>query len=437
MLTARSNGVARPARHPCLSVWDAAPASDSSLDPLGLYQIGDALASRLAPGVRERMSRARYLTLLAVSARVCREVDESRLDRGDGGDPSQVFEWRIVEALVRADRAGAGAARALPGRDKVADALRRGKPINATTYLRSPRVMGFHGVYRTLGRTLGIECDAGGRSEVGETGGHLLDAWETDHSYRTGFQAATGSGGKLLSAWVGAVEGRPSASAGVWESLGTHLNPSDAGPTERAVLRDLLLSEAGGGYRGAVYDELARWSAAPTTDEQAFYRALAARVDGELHDLLRAIEHYEAFARAITNAFEAALDVASRTEAPASAVAKLPVITGCAAQCPKLWEHARAALEPYPERHRFEQRFARLSDPHGWVAPLDLLLEHHEDVQREKGKGTWLERWESGRLYALHSRELRAPTDEPPAGYVNRYRLSPLSGFRTDLEGGD
>ena len=57
---------------PALSAFDPeTPASEGSLDPLGLYAVSDDLAISVAPGVRERHRHIRYLTAMAVSAVVC------------------------------------------------------------------------------------------------------------------------------------------------------------------------------------------------------------------------------------------------------------------------------------------------------------------------------------------------------------------------------
>ena len=80
---------------------------------MGMYSIADALAVQLAPGIRERQSRPRFLT-----------------------------------------------------------ALRDGVPLSASRYLKTPRVFGYHGVYRTLARELRIET----LDRLGETGYEIVSA---------------------------------------------------------------------------------------------------------------------------------------------------------------------------------------------------------------------------------------------------------------------
>ena len=57
-----------------LSVKNPAASAEGRWAPLGQYQIADALGVKLIPGIRERMSHPRYLTLAAAAA--CGEFDE-------------------------------------------------------------------------------------------------------------------------------------------------------------------------------------------------------------------------------------------------------------------------------------------------------------------------------------------------------------------------
>ena len=85
---------------PFLTTYDPPGASEGALDPLGLYRIADQLATRLVPAVRERMQRVRFLTVMAVGALVTEglEVDPKQPEV----QPFLVWEWLVVEAIVRA-----------------------------------------------------------------------------------------------------------------------------------------------------------------------------------------------------------------------------------------------------------------------------------------------------------------------------------------------
>ena len=101
---------------PFQTAFDPPQQAEGSLDPLGLYSIADALGVRLAPGVRERQSKPRYLTLALVGFAICQGMDET--------SPSRrlpawlVYEWLVVMALVK-QLQGTSQLQGIPGREKV------------------------------------------------------------------------------------------------------------------------------------------------------------------------------------------------------------------------------------------------------------------------------------------------------------------------------
>ena len=113
---------------------DPAESAEGGLDPLGTEPLADALATRLAPGVRERMSHPRFLTAIAVSLEVCRDFDDETIATDQVSEPSQVFEWYLVEGLVRT--AEAAARLGLPGSLKASRAIADGVPLSAKRYLK-------------------------------------------------------------------------------------------------------------------------------------------------------------------------------------------------------------------------------------------------------------------------------------------------------------
>ena len=102
---------------PLLSERDDAEKAEGGIDPLGLEAIADALGTRLVPGVRERQTHPRYLTAIAVALAVCERFDEETFAADGVSEPWQVFEWHLVEGLVRT--AEAGRSRGVPGSVKV------------------------------------------------------------------------------------------------------------------------------------------------------------------------------------------------------------------------------------------------------------------------------------------------------------------------------
>lgn len=175
---------------PLLSEYDPKTSSEGTIDPLGLYSIADSLGTKLAPGVRERQSHPRFLTAMAVGAVVCSDFEEGMVAADGVSEPWQVFEWYVVEGLVRSFGESKDI-KGLPGRDKAKAAIRDGVPLQASRYLKAPTVFGFHGVYRVLAEELDIINDG----RLGATGYQLVSAWEKEHRL-DGFYNKQGGDGK-------------------------------------------------------------------------------------------------------------------------------------------------------------------------------------------------------------------------------------------------
>ena len=140
------------------SAFDPSETSDSSLDPLGLYAFSDALATRLIPGLRERMSIPRFLTTIAFGAHVC-EPFRGRVAKDGRSDPYQIYEWLMVTGWYKNHR-NTKELLGLPGVQKAEEAFNQSKPLNAARYLKTASVFGFHGVYRTLAEDIGVVDEA-------------------------------------------------------------------------------------------------------------------------------------------------------------------------------------------------------------------------------------------------------------------------------------
>ena len=161
---------------PYLSDYDPVTTAEGSLDPMGLYSIADSLATILVPGVRERQAHPRFLTATAVGAQICAYFDDDRIARDQISDPAQVYEWYLVEGIVR-NASGKKEYRGLPGSQKAETAFHAGLPLSAPRYLKSPKVFGFQGVYRTLARNLDVIDNFG---HIGENGYTLVKIWERE-----------------------------------------------------------------------------------------------------------------------------------------------------------------------------------------------------------------------------------------------------------------
>ena len=139
---------------PFMTAYDPPGTSEGSLDPLGLYQIADQLAVMLVPAVRERMQRIRFLTAMAVGAMVTEGLEDDPEQRD--ASPYLVWEWLVVEAIVRAVRAGKLNVWGVPGTDVTNRALDTYGYVDARSYLKTARIFGFNGVYKRLAIHLGL-----------------------------------------------------------------------------------------------------------------------------------------------------------------------------------------------------------------------------------------------------------------------------------------
>jgi hypothetical protein len=121
---------------PFLTSYDPPGTSEGALDPLGLYQIADQLAVQLVPAVRERMQRIRFLTTMTVGSLVTEGLEDDPRHRD--ASPTLVWEWLVVEALVR-EASENGDIRGVPG-VKDADSAATPQLAAPVALLRTPRL---------------------------------------------------------------------------------------------------------------------------------------------------------------------------------------------------------------------------------------------------------------------------------------------------------
>lgn len=426
---------------PKLSEYDPVDTSEGSIDPLGLYPVASALGNRLSPGVRERQSRVRFLTASAVSLHICSCFGDEVVAVDGVSDPSQVFEWHIVEGLVRGR--GEDALIGVPGHDKVRAAVQAGRPVSATTYLKAGAAFGFHGVYRILARELGIET----AGLLGEAGYRLLRTWEREQGlgpptsgaspnstgwstiWRDAMRDALGAGGVSRKAgWAG------------WRFVADHLHPSRIGRRESGLLGDLLLGPSAG-YRETLIRSLieprsqAIWVA--TRSERELHSLFIEHADAGFGELLETIQTYETFARLLQNAFEDVLYAmsTSRRRAGAADLADEPGAHAAATGIPPLFSTLVNRLEIVDQHVRFSDVFGRFAEPMGTGDFVDHLLLHHGAVQRSKpphGKGPWCERFDDG-TYLIRPAYRRTEGALLDDRYVHTYRSGTLTTFVHDL----
>jgi len=432
---------------PLLSEADPEVQAEGSINPLGTYAIADALATRLVPGVRERQWHPRFLTAMAVSLAVCSEFDDDTVAADGESEPWQVFEWYVVEGLVRRLK-DTSERRGLPGLRKAESALRDGVPLSAKRYLKSARNFGFHGVYRVLSRELGIEV----ADRLGEVGYELLETWAGEQDLQGFYDSSREPGAQWRRRLADAVQdglesGCISRSAGWsgWEFFADHLAHQRPGTREAMVIRKALLAGEDG-YRRPVLEFLtssegqaitAHVAADERISEREFHKRLCTVSDVALRDLIEAIQNYEAFSRLLLDAFDDCLYEmsVSKRRVTAKQLAQVQSVNPAAEGIPGLFEDVIDRLTPFGQAQRFQEVFADISERGSGEEWVTRLLEHHHCVQRQKppnGRASWFERFDDGSYIirpAYATEEGGLHEDE----YVHGYRTTPLLSFATDL----
>ena len=431
---------------PFLTLTDPLVSGEGALDPLGLAMVGDRLADQILPGLRARMSRPRFLTAIAVSAAVCDGL-EDRL-AADGITPDYlVFEWLMVEAFVReGDREKT---LRTPGTLKAQDVRDSGERMCARTYLKTPTVFGFHGIYKPLARNLGIVDDD---LRLSDRGFELLKIWQTEQGLDGFLESAAGGGPgrSIRHALRSAVEdglaaGYTSRSGGWqgWSVLARHLPLTDAAPKEAAYLLRLL-RDPEAAPRGEVFELLEEADGESDASEQELTQNfLMPKASRELAAHLKAIVAYEQVCGVLEEAFTwiQFLSTHSR-DRPISADTFANDGRGreLASELPKKVAAAEQALAIAPLH--VQQMFAQLAKAFDGVRDaqglFEAILARHQDVQQAKppeGKRSWFDRDATGATF------VRVPyrvTERPQSEHVwNRpYRIAATLSFLDDLKVG-
>lgn len=432
-------------RAPFNSEFDPSEEAEGSSDPLGLFPGYERLADRLLPAVTVRMGHPRFVTAIAIGARICDDWDADEVAADGLTPPWLVWEWFVVEAFVRAEDSSS-AMSGIPGSQKVRRALRNRRPVCATAYLKTPNAFGFTGVFRRLARGIGIITDDG---TLDDGGYELVSAWARDQGL-DGFLDGSGGAGPAFRERLrravaqGMEKGHSTYQSGdFWRELANRLDPTTPGRGEKAILAQRILSRAGQAEMIAYLKDalIAQGGVSGRDHEAPFLRKLSRRAPAELKNLLTAIDAYETFGRALTDAFDSLRYYASsHGGAPVDAqsfAATKPAKSALALLAPSL---ARVRSHPTlleweRDRKGIAQAIDRFEDVRTTADLFEAIFHHHEQVQRDKppnGKRTWLERGTRGQValragYTVH---------EPPSGeggYVHEYRIPTFSGFLSDL----
>jgi hypothetical protein len=439
-------------RPPFLSLLDRRSQDEGGIDPLSLQATYEQLAERILPFITARMARPRFVTAIAVGARLCQRFGEAVADDGVT-PPWLVYEWHVIEAFVRVKTSSPEGEGRIPGIQKVGDAVRARRSISAGSYLKTPKIFGFTGVYRRLATGLGIvdddlSLDAGGEDlvriwekEQGLDG--FLSGPDGDHAgVRRSIESAVDDALK-----AGHTSRRPGWST--WDTLARTLNPDTAGPKERAFLYQRLLSTDLAQNRGDVdatamrrefIEALRRHgqSVAPG-EERAFFKSIHAKASQGLRRRLSLILSYELLCRQITDALDLVLSLGARHGLPKVSTASFtrhPLARRIVVSLPRACERAERFFcgpDAMDSVAKLVERYSEIRSAEGL---FDAILTHHCEAQRDKppeGKMPWVESGRDGRSAWVRPAYRR---DDPPdgkGGFVHHYRSATCSRFLRDL----
>jgi hypothetical protein len=421
---------------PFVTKYDPSGSSEGTLDPLGLYLLADQLATKLVPAVRERMLRIRFLTAMTVGSLVTEGVECNPLHPET--PPYLVWEWLVVEAITRSFGNDSGLW-GVPGSDVTRKAISQHGYVDHRTYLKTPRVFGFNGVYKRLATHLGLVDTHLLFSEP--EGEELVFNWSGDLGI-----GRFGPSHVLCGKWRKAVEASLGASPprtktnlkpDDWKELASVFLPQGAGSLEKSWLKRILLSEIDLEALPEIWKLVAEYGESPEEiDEKDLHKRLslaAPRYDG----LIRAIHAYEGFCRFVSDAFNIL-----RVEATVrDAKGLIPSSLARDAEFSRLSRKVNGAFHKSVTvlndlgldfRFRFEERFKRFSEPMTAGDFAVALCAHHEYIQKEKspeGKRSWFDPMGEGRIYLRRNYTLGERSSLTDA-YVHDYRAKPIHTLR-------
>jgi hypothetical protein len=351
----------------------------------------------------------------------------------------------VVEALIRS-RGSDPSIWGVPGTIVARRAIGQHGYLDARSYLKTPRIFGFHGVYKRLATHLGlvdVHLRAGPHAEG------LLDAWARGLGYR-GLNGARA----MILHWSEAV-GRslseksprtpPNWHKRSWADLAAATAPGGAKARERHYLRDLLhvMDDRRLGALHTIWKLQSDFDFDDDDFPEEELHNRVAKQEPAYRRLLAAIRAYERFARSLQDAFDVLAAEAAQGHVqgyPVPMIAYDPDFRSSVRGLDKRFKAARQAIDEIASPRTslvglLDARFRVFSEPldAGDVA-LALCL-HHETVQRQKsvdGKRPWFDRLGKDGIYIRHAyRQPRRPIE--PHRYVHAYRGRPIRRFYQDL----
>lgn len=418
---------------PQLSAYDPPVSGEGSLDPMGLSAISDRLADRLIPGIRARMQKVRFSTAMAVSSLVC-ETLADELSGDDISTPSICFEWLFLEAFIRRLKTS-DLPSGLPGSMKTRAVIERGERLSAATYLKGPRVFGFHGVYKPFAIDAGIVSEdlAPGPRAV-----ELVRTWEKEAGLDGFADSVTGSHGARIRRQL-THETREALRNGrctiktnskLFGWLANSLHPDNAGPAEKSLLRQLVSTGP-----HALRNELTRLL--PEThdwipDDQLL-EAVRNRCSSELGAVVETVRAYEWFAKLLDRAFRSLCTISySMGTQPITPdlMRDNTLFKESANLIPGAYQNALERMVAIGAEAGMEERLGEFGIKRHADEFVELLINHHEQIQAQKpptGKRSWFDPLQKGWVVrSAYGTTSPAVLDGP---YVHPVRLSSLHQF--------
>lgn len=428
---------------PLLSAYDPVESLEGTIDPLRTQALFEKLAESILPFVTARMKRPRFVTAIAVGAVVRRNLPA---ESADGRVPAWIaFEWLVIGALVRSGLHDEGGSTRIPGLLKVRSALRGGHGVGAATYLKTPKIFGFTGIYRRLGLGLNVLND---ELELDEGGHELLRAWEKNVGV-DGFTRGSGAGKTLLDRVRRSLDAALSTgharSFGALDELARTLDPGTCTPAEAELLFERLADPRLGSPKddpaaAAMRRELLfavrdHGTAIDREGERGFLRKLVC--SQELRSRLDRVLAFEEACRIAEDALHLVLHLSTARRHGYVG----PTEFAAAPQSAPLLARVQASLDDLETRfagHPLEQDVARTFDRYREATTparlFELVIAHHKEAQRAKPpepKRTWFV--ERDREVAARMAFARVEPPKLTRAFVHEYRLPSVSSFLQDL----
>lgn len=432
---------------PYRSLADPETQSEGSIDPLGLASLADQLADWLLPGMTARMWRPRFLAAIAASSFLVEPFEE---DIGkDGVSPAWIaLEWYYVEAVAALADENGGNLRRVPGIDKARRALRERVPLSARRYLKTPKVFGFHGVYKRLARTLDIVDDS---LRLGEKGYNLLKIWQEEQGL-PGFldgNHASGEGARIVrtvrDALREALDSGQTQRQGAWAGASlfvNHLLPHTPGYRESDFLwQRLTAAEPRGEVFTLMRDRAVSAGLDEPLGERGALRNLLDRTSAELRWRLEAIEGYERFCRPLQESWDVLRNL-STLKRPAVVLpedfAGHHRVAQLVPEIARSIKEGRRFLSGSPIEVGFDALVGAFEATGNAQDLFRALWDHHQSVQKGKppeGKRPWFEEAGEGGLVVRppYRIDQAVPVRE---AFVHPYRLWSVASFIEDLRRG-